>query len=151
MQINHYLNFQGQTEAAFQFYHAILGGELLDLTRYADLPPQPGIELSESEKQQILHITLRINPHYQLMGSDYNANFCSAINNSFIQGNNHYISINLVQGQEDEAKRLYEALSKNGEIEMPLAPTFWGALYAAFRDQFGTHWMINCQTEAKPD
>ncbi|MBA4069703.1 MAG: VOC family protein, partial [Acinetobacter sp.] len=46
-----------------------------------------------------------------------------------------------------EAQRLFDALSVNGQIEMPLERTFWGALYAAFSDQFGIHWMINCQLE----
>lgn len=147
MQLNHYLNFQGQTEAAFQFYQRIFGGELVNLTRYTDLPAQTDVELTEAEKQQVLHVTLSINPHYQLMGSDYNPKFCSALQNAFVQGNNHYISINLEQGQEAEAQRLFDALSINGHIEMPLEPTFWGALYAAFRDQFGIHWMINCQLE----
>lgn len=30
-------------------------------------------------------------------------------------------------------------------IEMALEPTFWGALYGAFTDQFGIRWMVNCQ------
>lgn len=31
---------------------------------------------------------------------------------------------------------------------MLLEKTFWSALYGAFSDQFGIHWMINCQLEA---
>ena len=27
MQLNHYLNFQGKTEAAFNFYKSVFGGE----------------------------------------------------------------------------------------------------------------------------
>ena len=27
MQLNHYLNFQGETEAAFNFYKSVFGGE----------------------------------------------------------------------------------------------------------------------------
>ena len=38
-----------------------------------------------------------------------------------------------------------DALAINGQIEMPLEKTFWGALYGAFTDQFGIKWMVNCQ------
>lgn len=38
MQLNHYLNFQGNTEIAFHFYRSIFGGEFLNLMRYGDLP-----------------------------------------------------------------------------------------------------------------
>jgi PhnB protein len=82
------------------------------------------------------------------MASDINDQFCAQTNTVFTKGNNHYISINLNANEKAEAQRLFEALSVNGQIEMPLEKTFWGALYGAFTDQFGIKWMINCQLEA---
>ncbi len=32
MQLNHYLNFQGETEAAFNFYKSVFGGDFAFLT-----------------------------------------------------------------------------------------------------------------------
>ena len=49
MQLNHYLNFQGQTEAAFNFYRSVFGGEFAMLSRYADIPPQDRVTLSYLE------------------------------------------------------------------------------------------------------
>ncbi len=43
MQLNHYLNFQGNTEAAFNFYRSVFGGEFLNLMRYGDMPAEEGI------------------------------------------------------------------------------------------------------------
>jgi Uncharacterized protein conserved in bacteria len=40
MQLNHYLNFQGNTEAAFNFYRSVLGGEFLNVMRYGDMPAE---------------------------------------------------------------------------------------------------------------
>ncbi len=54
MQLNHYLNFQGNTEIAFNFYKSVFGGEFLNLMRYADLPAEDGIQLSETDKQKIM-------------------------------------------------------------------------------------------------
>lgn len=147
MQLNHYLNFQGQTEAAFNFYRAVFGGEFAMLSRYSDLPPQDGVMLSDAEKDYILHVSLPINDYTILMGSDTTGHFCAQSDSPFIQGTNHYISINLDKNEQSEAHRLFTALSHNGQIEMPLDKTFWGALYGAFTDQFGIKWMINCQIE----
>ncbi len=147
MQLNHYLNFQGQTEAAFNFYKSIFGGEFLFLKRFGELPPQEGLTLSAQEQNYILHVSLPINPFTVLMGSDISEQFCAQTNTQYIQGNNHYISINLEQDEAATAQRLFDALSQNGQIEMPLDKTFWGALYGAFTDQFGVKWMINCQIE----
>ena len=146
MQLNHYLNFQGQAEAAFNFYKSVFGGEFSNLTRYGELPAEEGVTLSEADKNLILHVSLPINEFTELMASDTNDQCCAA-NTVFTQGTNHYISINLNAGEQAEAKRLFDALSINGQIEMPLEKTFWGALYGAFTDQFGVKWMVNCQLE----
>ncbi|CAB1209897.1 VOC family protein [Acinetobacter bouvetii] len=148
MQLNHYLNFDGQAEAAFNFYKSVFGGEFANFMRYGDMPAEHSSTLSEADKQKVLHIALPINEFTILMASDTTEQFCTQTNTVFTVGNNHYISINLDASEQDEAKRLFDALSVNGKIEMPLDKTFWGALYGAFTDQFGIKWMVNCQLEA---
>lgn len=147
MQLNHYLNFQGQTEKAFKFYQDTFGGEVVFLSHYGDLPPQDGVTLSDEDKQKVMHISLKINDHIILMGSDINDHFCSQHNLIFTIGTNHYISVNLEKHEQSKAYELFEKLSVGGTIEMPLDKTFWGALYGAFTDQFGIRWMINCQLD----
>lgn len=146
MQLNHYLNFKGQTEQAFNFYKSVFGGEFAMLSRYGDMPSTEGITLSDADKNLILHVSLPINEFTVLMASDINDQFC-APHSVFTQGNNHYISINLDPDELEDAQRLFNALSVNGQVEMPLEKTFWGALYGAFTDQFGIKWMINCQLD----
>ena len=145
MQLNHYLNFKGQTEQAFLFYQSVFGGEFSVLSRYGDMPPAEGANLSEVDKSLILHVSLPITESAVLMGSDVVDQFCVP-NSVFTQGNNHYIAINL-ENEENEARRLFNQLSVHGHIEMQLEKTFWGALYGAFTDQFGVKWMVNCQLE----
>lgn len=145
MQLNHYLNFEGETEAAFIFYQSVFGGEFSVLTRYGDLPSEDGVIFSEQQKSWILHVSFPINQFTILMGSDVHKQFCSPHNSGLNKGNNHYISINLED--ETEARRLFNQLSTGGHIEMQLQKTFWGALYGAFTDQFGVKWMVNCQLD----
>ena len=144
MQFNHYLNFQGETEVAFNFYKAVFGGEFSHFQKYTDLADA---QITEHEKDYVLHVSLPINAFTELMGSDTSEQFCAQNSAPFIKGNNHYISINLDATEQAEAKRLFDALSVNGQVEMPLEKTFWGAIYGAFTDQFGVKWMINCQLE----
>lgn len=139
MQLNHYLNFNGQAEQAFLFYQSVFGGEFSYLSRFGDMPASE-FPLAEHERGLILHICLPINEYTNLMGSDH----CGAVPYELIQGNNHYISIN-IEHDEMEARRLFNQLSVHGHVEMQLEKTFWGALYGAFTDQFGIKWMVNCQ------
>ena len=148
MQINHYLNFHGTAEVAFQFYQTVFGGEFSSLVRYGDTENEQTQSLSESEKNAIMHISLPLTEHSVLMASDVIEGFCGN-HYQFIQGTNHYISVNLEAHQQIEAQRIFNALSVNSVVETELEMTFWGALYGALTDQFGVQWMINCQlTEA---
>ena len=105
MQLNHYLNFEGEAEAAFNFYKSVFGGEFSNLTRYGELPAEEDVTLSEADKNLILHVSLPINEFTELMASDTNDQFC-AENTLFSKGTNHYISINLNASEQAEVKTL---------------------------------------------
>ena len=52
MQLNHYLNFDGQTEVAFNFYKSVFGGEFATFMRYGDLHSvESSVTLSEADQQ----------------------------------------------------------------------------------------------------
>lgn len=58
-----------------------------------------------------------------------------------IQGNKSAVS-NFPNTQE-EADRLYKALSASGKGEMPIASEPWGVYYGGFTDKFGTRRMVD--------
>ena len=47
-----------------------------------------------------------------------------------------------------EADRIYNALSANGKIDMPIQETFWASRFAMFSDRFGIPWMVDCNKAA---
>ncbi len=47
----------------------------------------------------------------------------------------------------EEAKRLFDALSVEGKITMPLEDAFWGGYFGALTDKYGVPWMVNFQQE----
>lgn len=136
--INPYLNFNAQTEQAFNFYKSVFGGEFTHFQRMGNVPDLP-FELSDAEQQLVMHVSLPIDQGITLMGSD----ILESAGHTLTVGNNVYVSLNV--DSAEEAHRLFNALSVNGEIEMPLENTFWGALFGSFTDQFGIKWMVNYQ------
>lgn len=137
--ISTYLNFNGQTEAAFEFYRSVFGTDYRGPTmRMGDVPPWPGMpELSAAEKAMVMHCALPILGGHVIMGSDT----LESMGHKLEVGNN--VHLNLEPDTREEADRLFAALSEGGTVTMPMQDMFWGAYYGAFIDRFGIRWMIN--------
>jgi PhnB protein len=63
-------------------------------------------------------------------------------------GNN--ISLDIDMTDLTEQAKIFEALAKDGKIDMPLQDTFWGAKYGMLTDRYGIHWMLNCYKQPVP-
>jgi len=131
-QISPYLKFDGNTREAMGFYKDCFGGSLTLTTvgesAYAkQMPPET--------YQKIVHSTLTKGP-VTISASDLSGPA------GIVKGNS--ISLNLDCSSEEELRALVTKLSSNGgTIEFPVAPSFWGGLYAQLTDRFGTNWMLN--------
>ena len=132
---NPYLNFNGNTEAAFNFYKSVFGGEFTAVIRFRDIPGNEQIPAELLDK--IMHIALPIGNGNVLMATDS----LESLGQKLVQGNNHYFMLGV--DSKEEADDLFSKLSVDGKIEMPLQDTFWGDYYGAFADQFGIQWMID--------
>ena len=138
--VSTYLNFQETTEEAFNFYRSIFGGEFIGgIMRMGDSPmPEGAPALSESEKNLVMHIELRILGIHTLMGTDC----IGSMGMQAKAGNN--MNINLDPGSRAETKRLFDNLSQGGEITMELQDMFWGDYFGSCTDKYGINWMFNC-------
>lgn len=138
-QVNPYLTFNGECEAAFNHYKSVFGGEFPYIGRFKDMPSEQ--EIPEAEGNLIMHVSLPISSETILMGSDTSETFGQTVQ----RGTNVAISINTES--EEEATRFFNGLSEGGQITMPLEKTFWGALFGMFTDRFGINWMVNYDYE----
>lgn len=134
--INPYLLFNGNCEAAFLFYKSVFGGEFPYIGKFKDMPvdencPPPTAE----DADRIMHVSLPIG-NTILMGSDSNSQ-----SGDVAIGANVSISINTES--REEADKLFNGLSADGNPFMPMSNTFWGAYFGMFVDKFGIHWMVN--------
>jgi predicted 3-demethylubiquinone-9 3-methyltransferase (glyoxalase superfamily) len=53
------------------------------------------------------------------------------------------VSLNVYAGSESEITRLYELLSENGKVLMPLDTYTWSPKYAWVEDKFGNSWQLD--------
>ena len=133
-----YFHFNGTAEAAMKFYKKVLGGEFLIFQQFKDVP---GAEKMPVENQErFIHISLQVSPSITIMASDT----MGSVEDLNI-GNNFHIC--LTTDSENETDKLFEELSKNGSVEMPLNKTFWGAYFGMCRDKFGVQWMLSYSPE----
>ncbi|MBL7905075.1 MAG: VOC family protein [Bacteroidales bacterium] len=140
-QVSIYLNFNGTTEEAFNFYKSVFGGEFEGngMMRFGDIPPSEGMPpIPEADRNLVMHVTLPILDGFQLMGSDAPESMGFSIR----QGNNIYI--NLMPPTRAETRRIFNALAEGGSIEQELQDMFWGDYYGSCTDKFGIRWMFNC-------
>src|SRR5262245_38202601 len=116
MQIQPYLNFDGRCEEALDFYGRALGAEVTNLMRYKDSPEPCGPGMSPPcAESKVMHATLRIGAT-TVMASD-----CHCTGRPNFQG----ISLALSLPSEAAAERAFGALAEGGQVQMPLAKTFF--------------------------
>lgn len=132
MQVNPYLFFDGQCQAAFEFYAQILGGELDAMMTFKGSPAESEVPADWGEK--IMHTQLTLG-NWAIMGSD-----CMPGQYQAPQG----LWVSLQVPGPNEAERIFNAFAEDGTIQMPLEKTFWAQRFGTVTDKFGTPWMINC-------
>lgn len=125
-----YLNFNGNTRQAMEFYRDVLGGKLA-LQTFAEAPNMP---LPPGYQDKVMHARLDADG-FVIMAAEgepgKDVNF----------GNN----VSLMLSGTDEARltKVFNALSQGGTVRMPLAKQFWGDTFGLLTDKFGVHWMVN--------
>lgn len=136
MQLNPYLNFNGQCEEAFKTYEKCLNGKIEFIMTHEQSPMAD--KIPPEWKKKIMHATLRFGEQV-IMGADAPPQY-------YQQPQGFSVSISL--NDPAEAERIFKELSAGGSVRMPLEKTFWAERFAMFTDRFGTPWMINCEAAA---
>ncbi len=134
--INPYINFNGNAEEAFTFYQSVLGGEFGQIIRFKDVASAE-FPVAESEANKVMRITLPVgstmliaNDVPEMMGR--------------VSENENRSKITVMTESKEEAERIFEGLSVDGTVEMPMAESPWGTTFAMFRDKYGIEWTVEC-------
>ncbi len=132
MRFQAHLNFNGQCEEAFQFYSKVLGGKVLMMMPFEGSPMAD--EVPPAWRKKILHATIQVGDQI-VMGAD-------ASPERYQKPQGFSVSIDLADPAE--AERIFQALSANAQVQMPLQETFWAQRFGMLTDRYGTPWMVNC-------
>jgi PhnB protein len=133
VQLVPYLGFDGDCREAFDFYHEVLGGELVAMISHEDMQI-PG--LSDEWQSRIMHARLIIGDTV-LMGGDTPPGSYSPPST---------MCVSAQVATPFEAERIFSALADGGSIQMPLEPQEWATRFGMLTDRFGTPWMVNCES-----
>jgi PhnB protein len=126
-----YVTFKGNCREAMTFYRDSFGGEL-SLQTVGETPSDIGCP--KGTEDQIMHAML-ISKDLIIMASDMISPA------GFTLGTN--ISLSLTCDSPDQIMRIFNALSRKGEIADQLSVRPWGAIFGVIRDKFGITWMLS--------
>jgi PhnB protein len=132
MNVNPYLLFNGDCEAAFKFYEQCFGAKIEAMMRHAGSPMEK--QTPPERLNSILHANMKIGETI-LMGSDAPPELYQKP-----QG----FSVTIVLNDPPKAERVFQALAAGGEVKMAIQKTFWAERFGMLVDKFGVPWMINC-------
>lgn len=137
--INPYIYFNGNCEEAFNFYKSVFRQEFTAIERYKDVPKKDRLIFQESD-EKIMHVTLPLSTETMLNGSDHSLAYKEMIK---------YKTYSLIihTDSKGEVDRLFNELSENGQIKVPVDLTFWGSYYGQCIDKFGISWKITLVSE----
>ena len=134
-----YLAFAGNCREAFTRYQEILGGELVVLTM-ADMPTDAGSPPSGAKADAVMHAALTAGDELLMGADDPTGNFDGTVDG---------MCVNCSLPDPAEAKRVFDALSEGGQVQMPLGETFFSPAFGMCTDRFGTPWMIMVHAPAE--
>jgi len=133
-----YLAFAGNCRDAFTRYKEIFGGELV-LLGMGDAPEGAGPTPPGAKADTVMHAALMSDEGLLMGADDPSGNFNGSVNG---------MCVNCALSDDAEAKRVFDALSDGGQVQMPLGETFFSPAFGMCTDRFGTPWMVMVEAPA---
>ena len=133
MQLELFLNFDGNCREAGEFYAKVFQSEVKNLMTYGDTPPNSDFSVAEADRDKIMYADVMIGGVCVMlmdMPSD----------SPLFVGNN--VSPTLSTESADETARIFNGLKEGGEVYMELQKTFFSECYGMVQDKFGVVWQI---------
>jgi PhnB protein len=131
VKVQPYLSFDGRCEEALEFYKRTIGAKVTALMRWTEAPESQCM-VGPGNENKIMHSSFQVG-ETEILASDGR---CTG--QPSFQG----ISLTLTAANDAEAKRLFNALTDGGQVQMPLDKTFFASSFGMVADRFGVSWMV---------
>jgi PhnB protein len=130
MNVQPYLFFDGRAEEAIEFYKKAIGAQVEMMMRWKDSPEKGGC--TPQNENKVMHASVKVGD-VVVMASDGRC-----------EGKPDFkgFALALTAKTEAEADKLFDVLSAGGQVQMPLARTFFSPKFGMCADKFGVGWMI---------
>ena len=133
MDVTTTLNFYGRAEEAIDYYVRNIEAEILFIMRFRESPDQSTMQPGMEDK--IFHATFRLGST-EFMATD--AGCFDTHNDTRFNG----FSLALRVASAEKAEQVFASLSDGGQVQIPLAETFFASRYGIVVDRFGISWKI---------
>ena len=133
MQLELFINFDGNCREAVEFYAKVFKSKVENLMTYGDAPPDPNHTVPEADRDKIMYAGIPIGG-ITMMFMDASSDF------SLVVGNN--INPTISVDDKDEVTRLFNELKEGGEVYAELQQTFFSEWYGMVEDKFGIAWQL---------
>ena len=130
MLVQPYLFFEGRCVEAIEFYKKTLGAEVQAIMRWKDGPPgscPPG-----ADPELVMHSAFKVGDTIVMAADGVKAGTPK------FEG----FSLAVTVADDAQAAKRFAALSEGGQVQMPLAKTFFASSFGMVKDRFGVTWMI---------
>jgi PhnB protein len=132
MNVQPYMSFEGNAQEAIDFYKSAIGAQVKMVMHFKDAPPEMKAQMSPGTMDKVMHACITIGDSDVFLTDGRcggKANFSG-------------ITLTLNATSDGEAEKLFAALGKGGQVEMPMAETFFATRFGTVADKFGVHWMV---------
>lgn len=133
MQLEMFINFDGNCREAVEFYAKVFKSEVHNLMTYSQVPPDENNPVAEADKDRVMYAGIPIGG-MTVMFMDMPSNMPLTV------GDNINPTINT--SDKDEVVRMFNELKEGGEVFMEPQKVFYSELYAMVKDKFGVIWHI---------
>ncbi len=128
-----YLNFPGNTREALLYYQQAFDAKDPYVMGYADMPKEDQQSAGSGMKDLVIYSALMTYAGELQMSDDLPEL-------GFTPNGAYWISV--THDDADALRRTFEFFAKDGEVIMPMEPTFFSPLYGQAKDRYGYHWML---------
>src|ERR1041385_2623678 len=132
MDVQPYLSFEGRAEEAIEFYKSAVGAKLEMMMRFKEAPADQQAMMTPESKDKVMHAAMKIGDT-TVMASD---GYCTG--KASFSG----VTLSISADSSSEADKLFNALSKDGKVTMPMSETFFANRFGMCSDKFGVGWMV---------
>ncbi|MFC4810165.1 VOC family protein [Paenibacillus sp. GCM10023250] len=132
--LNPYLMFAGNAREAIYFYEKALGGKIIGIMAFGDMPANPEYPMADHMKDRVMHAHLQI--------GESNLMFSDSFDETPFQVTDA-VQIAIHPTEETRAQEIFEALADGGQVILPIQKTDWSPMYGIVKDKFGITFQVN--------